>query len=106
MAHKTSPPELNESDDTRLRILDAAEDVFAEKGFEAATTREICERAHVKNVGAVNYYFQGKERLYAEAVKYAMRSCAKDVPIPEWPKGTPPEHKLRDFIRMMLGRLL
>ena len=32
-------------DTTRLRLLEAAEDVFAEKGYEAATVREICERA-------------------------------------------------------------
>jgi AcrR family transcriptional regulator len=99
-------PTPDDHDVTRVRLLEAAEDVFAEKGFEAATTREICERAQVKNTGAINYYFQNKERLYAEAVKYAMRTCAKDAPIPVWPPGTAPIQKLRDFIRMMLGRLL
>ena len=95
-----------ESDDTRIRLLEAAEDVFAEKGYEAATTREICNRAGVRNVGAVNYYFQGKERLYAEAVKYAMRTCAHGAPFPDWPPGTPPADKLRDFIRTMMARML
>jgi TetR/AcrR family transcriptional regulator, regulator of cefoperazone and chloramphenicol sensitivity len=95
-----------ESDDTRIRLLEAAEDVFAEKGYEAATTREICNRAGVRNVGAVNYYFQGKERLYAEAVKYAMRTCAHGAPFPDWPPGTPPARKLREFIRMMMARML
>jgi AcrR family transcriptional regulator len=95
-----------ESDDTRIRLLEAAEDVFAEKGYEAATTREICNRAGVRNVGAVNYYFQGKERLYAEAVKYAMRTCAHGAPFPDWPPGTPPADKLRDFIRTVMARML
>jgi TetR/AcrR family transcriptional regulator, regulator of cefoperazone and chloramphenicol sensitivity len=93
-------------DDTRIRLLEAAEDVFAEKGYEAATTREICRRAGVRNVGAVNYYFQGKERLYAEAVKYAMRTCTQGAPFPDWPPGTPPARKLRDFIRTMMTRML
>jgi len=93
-------------DDTRIRLLEAAEDVFAEKGYEAATTREICNRAGVRNVGAVNYYFQGKDRLYAEAVKYAMRTCAHGAPFPDWPPGTPPVRKLREFIRTVMARML
>lgn len=93
-------------DTTKLRLLEAAEEVFAEKGFEAASTREICERAGIKNVGAINYYFQGKERLYAEAVKFAMRTCVEGAPFPEWGKSTPPDQKLRDFIRVMMARIL
>ena len=104
----TSPdPESRpEQDNTRLRLLEAAEEVFAEKGYEAATVRDICERAGVKNIGAVNYYFQGKDRLYAEAVKFALRTCASGAPFPEWPADTSPEQKLRDFIRIMMTRLI
>ena len=93
-------------DDTRVRLLAAAEEVFAEMGYEAATTREICRRAGVKNVGAVNYYFQGKERLYVEAVKFAMRTCTQGAPFPDWPPGTPPAQKLRDFVRTMMARMM
>jgi len=99
-------PVKPDPDDTRIRLLEAAEDVFAERGYEAATTREICQRAGVRNVGAVNYYFQGKERLYAEAVKYAMRTCARGAPFPDWPPGTRPAQKLRDFVRTMMARML
>jgi len=99
----TPPPD---HDGTRIRLLEAAEEVFAEKGFEAATTREICKRAGVKNVGAVNYYFQGKERLYVEAVKFAMRTCCHGAPFPDWPPGTPPVRRLRDFIRTVMTRML
>lgn len=103
-AHETLDLEIPE--ETRTKLLEAAEDVFAESGFEAATTREICRRAGVKNVGAVNYYFGGKDRLYSEAVKYAMRTCTRGAPFPEWPTGTKPEQKLRDFIRTMMARML
>lgn len=95
-----------EPDDTRVRLLKAAEAVFAEQGYAAATTREICRRAGVKNVGAVNDYFRGKERLYAEAVKSATRTCTPGAPSPAWPPGTPPARKLRDFIRPMMARML
>jgi AcrR family transcriptional regulator len=44
------------------RILDAAEDVFAERGFAAASTREIARRARVP-LGAVHYYWGSKKGL-------------------------------------------
>ncbi|HJZ92475.1 MAG TPA: CerR family C-terminal domain-containing protein [Gemmataceae bacterium] len=102
-----SPPlDSTSHDQTRLQLLDAAEEVFAERGYAAATTREICQRAGMKNVGAINYYFGGKDRLYVEAVKYAMRTCMHGTPFPDWPAGTPPETKLRDFVRTMIARML
>jgi AcrR family transcriptional regulator len=101
-----APDQTSAQDPTRLRLLEAAEEIFAEKGYEAATVRDICERAGVKNIGAINYYFQGKERLYAEAVRFAVSCCHEGAPFPDWPPGTTPERKLRDFIHVMLTRLL
>jgi TetR/AcrR family transcriptional regulator, regulator of cefoperazone and chloramphenicol sensitivity len=48
---------------TRQRILEAAGQVFADKGFSAATGKEICERAGV-NSAAINYHFGGVDALY------------------------------------------
>lgn len=92
-------------DDARSRILDAAGPIFAEKGFQAATVREICRRANV-NVAAVNYHFGDKERLYVEAVKLAHLPSGDPDELLEWPPGTPPEVKLRDHIEAMLRRML
>jgi len=50
--------------DTREKLLLAAVAVFAEKGYKAATVREICRRAKGANNNAVNYYFGGKAKLY------------------------------------------
>ena len=47
----------------RGRILDAALRAFGEKGFKAATTREIAAAAGV-NLPALKYYFGGKQGLY------------------------------------------
>lgn len=51
---------------TRERLLEAAGEVFADRGFDAATGKEICARAGVA-AAAVNYYFGGMQPLY-EAV--------------------------------------
>ena len=46
----------------RQRILDAALEVFSEKGFHQATVAEVAEKAHVGK-GTVYLYFEGKEAL-------------------------------------------
>ncbi len=92
-------------DDPRERILLAAGQEFAEKGYEAATVRDICLAAGV-NGAAVNYYFGEKRRLYVESVKHAHRERVRQVPQPEWAAGTPAAPQLRDFVGNMLERML
>jgi AcrR family transcriptional regulator len=48
--------------DTKTRILDAAEKLFADKGFYATSLRDITTEAEV-NLAAVNYHFQSKDSL-------------------------------------------
>jgi AcrR family transcriptional regulator len=91
-------------DNPRERLLEAAGEIFAEKGFKGATVREIIDRAGV-NIAAVNYYFRDKERLYIEAVKHAACGEPEDVHL-AWPPGTPPAEKLRDIIRFQLLKFL
>jgi AcrR family transcriptional regulator len=92
-------------DDTRQRLLESAEEIFADKGFKAASIREICTKAGA-NIAAVNYHFRDKEQLYIETVKYAHRSCIEGEPFPEWETNTLPMQKLRDFIRVVATRML
>src|SRR5262245_1919844 len=48
---------------TKARILGAAEDIFAERGFDGAGTREIAARAGV-NISSLHYHWASKEALY------------------------------------------
>jgi AcrR family transcriptional regulator len=91
------------SEETRQRLLDAAGEAFADKGFKAATVRDICRKVQV-NLAAVNYHFGDKEQMYVEAVKLA--HCAREFIPPDWPPGTLPAVKLRHFVRQMLTNLL
>src|SRR5580700_2530749 len=51
-----------ERTDTKSRILDVAENLFGNQGFEAASLRDITAKAQV-NLAAVNYHFQSKDSL-------------------------------------------
>ncbi len=62
-----APATRPEDASTRERILEAALACFSELGYDGATTRAIAGRAGV-NVGLIKYYFDGKERLWREAV--------------------------------------
>src|SRR5271167_3377139 len=57
-------------DETRLRIITAALEVFGALGFEEASTRLIADRAGV-NLAALHYYFAGKDGVY--------RACADHI---------------------------
>lgn len=53
----------NDPRGTPARILDAAEEVFAEQGFGGASTREIARRARVP-FGAMHYHWGSKRQLW------------------------------------------
>jgi AcrR family transcriptional regulator len=88
------------ADDTRERLLRAAAEVFAEKGFAAATVREICTRADA-NVALINYYFGDKLELYTQVLQDAV---AADPPRALESYGSTPEDALRAMITTMLEK--
>jgi AcrR family transcriptional regulator len=60
---KVIPFDAPRSSATQEKILDAAETLFMEHGFEATTLRQITAMARV-NLAAVNYHFGSKEDLF------------------------------------------
>lgn len=93
-----------DTDTTRERIAEAAGEIFAERGFDGTTVRDICQRANA-NIAAVNYYYGDKQRLYVEAVCLAHRAHLEKYPLPAWTEDAPPQTRLADFIHTFLRRI-
>ena len=99
---KTRPPALPE--DTRTKLIDAAGEVFAEFGFQAATVREICARAGV-NIALVNYYFGDKLELYTEVLRHSVGASGNGIINQALASTAPPETAFRELIHAMLLRV-
>ena len=97
-------PEPGDADrqGAKARLLDAAGQVFAEQGFEAATGKQIAERAGV-NAAGVNYHFGSLEGLYAAVLAAARDSLVASESFAEvasFPGEA--EDKLRSLIRLVV----
>ena len=96
---------MSRDETTKNRVLLAAGPIFARKGFAQATVREICDAANV-NLASINYYFGDKQQLYIETVILAREQRAQEFPFPSWAEETLPEVKLREFVGLMLRRVV
>src|SRR6266566_6236015 len=57
-----------EEDGTRERILRTAERLFAERGFNGVSVRELAAAAQV-NIASIGYHFDSKEGLLSEVYR-------------------------------------
>lgn len=89
--------------DTRETILRSAERLFAEKGFELATVREIANKSSV-NVAMIYYYFKTKEGLHQEIIEdsfnHLLRSLKEGVD-----QEKEPEEKIYDVVKVYVDFL-
>lgn len=87
-------------------LLEAATQVFAEKGFRDTTIADICQDAH-SNTASVNYYYGSKEELYAQVWKNAFDTVIeKYPPDKQISSDGKPEDRLYAQIKSFLHRML
>jgi len=90
---------------TRRRILQAAGEVFADKGFREATHADICRRA-AANTAAINYHFGDKQGLYRAVWQNTIVLLAGLYPADGGAAADEPApQRLERFIGTMLGKM-
>jgi AcrR family transcriptional regulator len=89
---------------TREKLIEAAGTVFAERGYDAATIREICRRAGT-NIAAVNYTFGDKMGLYTEVLRHSVRAAKTAAVTAAMDACRSPEDMIRAVIRARLMSL-
>ncbi|KKD47148.1 TetR/AcrR family transcriptional regulator [Listeria seeligeri] len=80
-------------DEKRKKILEAAMEEFAEKGYQAASTNQICAKAGVSK-GLIFHYFGSKEKLYIAVVSYAIDFATNKVNVEK--------ETWKDFVEMAI----
>jgi AcrR family transcriptional regulator len=64
--------------ETKDKILHRARVIFAAKGFEGASIRQIASEAGV-NIAAVNYHFTSKEKLFEQVIDLVFRETSDNI---------------------------
>jgi AcrR family transcriptional regulator len=94
------------SEVTRQRILNAAERLFAERGYDRTSIRAIVAKARV-NQAAINYHFGGKDGLYREVLHEAFRALTEHQFAHAQEATTMSrEEALQEFVRRQLWPLM
>jgi AcrR family transcriptional regulator len=76
-AQRGRPRLAPEDNETRERLLNTGQRLFAEKGFSKVTLRELTTAAGT-NLGSVNYYFGSKDQLLLALIRRAARRVQEE----------------------------
>jgi AcrR family transcriptional regulator len=90
------PPIFIDKDEKKKKILKAAIDVFAEKGYHVTRMADVAEGAEIGK-GTIYEYFSSKEELFVELFKFVMANPLDSLS-QKWPLDTPPDKKLEKLI--------
>src|SRR5579864_7254509 len=94
--HVPNIPRSRKGVQTRARLLDAAKQIFEEKGFLEARISDIAERARLSH-GAFYHYFDSKEQIFrevAERLDAILSEPMETVLLAPRAPGTPRERML------------
>jgi TetR/AcrR family transcriptional regulator, regulator of cefoperazone and chloramphenicol sensitivity len=88
---------------TRDKLIEAAGEIFAEKGLHGALIRDITRRAGA-NIASVNYHFHDKFELYALVLRQAHQDIVAGMNQPL--SADTPEGRVRQLLSAILARAL
>ena len=89
--------------DKQIQILEVAETLFAEKGFDGTSIRDISKVAKI-NIAMVSYYFGSKERLLESLIIYKT-SGLKEQLVHLIEENLDPIAKINKLIELYINRI-
>ncbi|MHC4176644.1 MAG: TetR/AcrR family transcriptional regulator [Planctomycetota bacterium] len=93
-----------DGEQTRRRIIDAACNVFAEKGFRDATHEMICGEAKA-NKAAINHHFGNKNSLYRAVWQHLLDAVDREHPVSgNLPEDRAPSERFESHVKALLNR--
>jgi AcrR family transcriptional regulator len=99
-------PENEVGRSTQRRLIEAAGELFAEKGFKETTVRDISERAGA-NLASINYHFGDKEKLYEEVILHILDGIWEEFPIDKnMAESSSAEERLSLFVKNTIRRFI
>ena len=94
---------MPDCNDKQIQILQVAEKLFAEKGYDGTSIRDISKEAKI-NIAMVSYYFGSKEKLL-ERLIYFRTSGLKMKLENLFKENLPPLEKIEKFIELYIERI-
>ena len=94
---------MPDCNDKQIQILQVAEKLFAEKGYDGTSIRDISKEAKI-NIAMVSYYFGSKEKLL-ERLIYFRTSGLKMKLENLFKENLPPLEKIEKFKQLQINKL-
>ena len=90
---------MNQTSDSKTRIVEAAKELFHRRGYNAVGVNEICRRAAVQK-GSFYHFFPSKSHVALAAVEAHWVSFRRDVLAPAFANDLAPPDRIRRLFRM------
>lgn len=97
--------ESGEPKGTKLALLQAAGELFADRGLKGTSTRAIAQKAR-SNIGCIHYHFGGKESLYWAAIEYVFHCRITEQSVGLALSEDPTRQEISDVLAKLVRRRL
>ncbi len=94
---------MTELNDKQIEILQVAEQLFAEEGFDGTSVRDIAKMANV-NIAMISYYFGSKEKMLEALVVYRISDMRLQLES-LYNENIPPFTKIDKMVELYISRI-
>lgn len=91
--------------DKQIHILEVAEELIAQKGFEGTSVRDISAKANI-NVAMISYYFGSKAKMMSQLYEYRLqRAIANFAEFTGTITDGKPEMQMKEIVKYLVSQM-